>query len=175
MRVSGVVLLLAVAVGCGEDGDRTAVDGGPFRGRTYRLDEPEGWTRVERPQLKGIDLILGSPREGPRDPFVENVNMVLENVPPGMSVDEYFSRSRKNLEKKFALRGPITSSEREIPAGTLHVTHFRHRYQSYDLVVDSCVFIAGRACYIMTCTALEQTYERYRPTFEKTVASFRLD
>lgn len=137
---------------------------------SFEIAVPEGWVTVEDQGM--MRMVTLSPSEDADDAFRENVNVVLDGVPSGMTPTEY-------AEQSFALLAEgtegleIVASDGAVLGGRIALRSiYEHSYEGRRLRVMSYLLIVGRRAYVITATAPEETFERYVPIFEAIASSF---
>lgn len=134
------------------------------------IEFPAGWDARE--DYYGTLVAALSPFEGPEDDFQENVNIVLEELPPGMTLDEYVSHSIKNLD--FFLTDAEIHEKGLFSGGGKKAwwVIYSHRMGKLNLKAMSYTFIVGNTAYIITSTSQPEKFDKYRARFDAASRSF---
>lgn len=130
----------------------------------FSIEFPEGW-RVEEDRHQAL-FIACAPGEG-----VESISILVEEIPQGMTLEEYYSEGVKELEQS------VEAFHIE-EAGTSELGGKRAKW----ILLTGCVggealkslqtfTIVQKRLYIVTCTALPSTYARYQPLFQDSLHS----
>ncbi len=91
-----------------------------------------------------------------------------------MNIDEYIQQSVEDLNAMHI--SVITNYEpTKINGLEARVAHINRTIGAVTLALDSYVVFDGNHAYVISCTATEETYEKYRPQFEEMVKTFSLD
>ncbi len=168
----GLWCLVALTVSCSSNSDtaRTPREAA-FQGQKYVLENVHHWE--EKRNQMGTDCMWLSPQEGADDTFRENLNVTVEVIPDGMNMDEYIRRSVENLAKL----GITANAEYEpttVNGLTARVSHINHVMGAFELALDSYVILDGTHAYVISCTATQASYGKYREKFEEMLETFSL-
>ena len=167
-----VAALVALAASCNDNAPKT-VQGGKFGGKPYTIRNIHGWEEQSGP--KEVDRVWLSPAEGPRDRFRENINVVLEEIPPGVTEEKYLRISAENFKRLMNAEGDVTYEKTQVNGRDAYVSHVTYRMGGFHMALDSYVILDGRHAYIISCTALKKAYDDYKPKFEEMVNTFSLE
>jgi hypothetical protein len=122
-------------------------------------------------------VIFYSPEENELDFFMENVNVVVQDIARNpMDIDKYSSTAIKQMEAVFGDNLIIIESEPMYFAdreGYKFV--FKGKTPETELQYMSVWTISGLTAYQVTYTALASQYERHLPKVKKMIGSFRLN
>jgi len=144
------------------------------RGR-FSLSIPPAWEKQEQDMGQGVwGLIAQSPDEATSDFFSENINIVI--VPADTTdLSEANRRGIEILKRNMAQFTLLDQAVGKI--GPHSASWFIHTfsYEGHTLKLLQYTLINGNKMYIATCTALPETFDRYRPVFENIVASIAFD
>lgn len=141
-----------------------------------KLSYPSGWTVVEDSNPTEFIAGFASPREGPDDPFSENLNLLIQQQARMVSLDEYVQANLAELQQfgrtvaestRFRLaglpaqrvvyNGAIPGLDRVLPG----------KYLQYWTV-------NGSKTYVATYTAQAHKYEKFLPVMEQLIASLEI-
>ena len=161
------------SLGCGGDDDPLSPAVAVTNPVTVDVVLPEDWARE---QGTGLFRVIGiSSLEGNNDTFAENVNVLVELIPSGLTWESYLDASFDGVRRVI---GDLTLVE----MSDLKVTGFPARRTIIDYTRDNheiramqyAIKVGSEAC-IITGTATQQTFGRYRPIFEEIVASLSVE
>lgn len=151
---------------------------GPFARYTndsYRLsmDYPEGWTT--RDVAPAAVIMFLSPLENENDTFMENVNIVVEDLKQPMALDEYTNLSVEQI-KQF-ISDVVILSVNYSPSGQLPYSDiiFTGRQGQFKLKWVSRTIMVGNRVYLLTYTAEIHKFDQYFGDVEAMFNSFRVD
>jgi len=172
-----LLILLCVALagfGCSGEPETPPVVGELVtqQGTGYQISVPANWD-VQRSYM-GTDIIALSPLESSDDPFRENINVAIEEIPTGMSLLDYYKRNLEVMEDLLVEFS--TSDEKNATVGGQMARRLRYTHVAGELDLDvSAYFITlGNRGYAITCSALPESFDRYDLAFQSVVNSFAL-
>lgn len=139
----------------------------------YSIKFPDGWS-IEIDE-DGAVVSAVSPWEGDEDMSFECVNVVVENMPFKVDLEEYFNAINKSARADlpyFELESTGDASICNIPAKKAVFTYV----DEGDVVktLGYCV-IKGNKAYLITCMADEYSFPSYAGEFETSAQSFRFE
>ncbi len=139
----------------------------------FSIKLPDKWETKEG--YMGTSVMSLSSLEGAGDQFRENVNVVVEKLPKEMTLDEYMSGNLSNLPRfitDFRESGRGGTTLGDIDAKWLTYTG---RMGTSNLAFKQYFMVRGDRGYVITGTATEETYPRFKNTFEQTAESFQFE
>ena len=141
------------------------------------LSYPASWKVLERSDESGFLVMFVSAAEGMDDPFLENLNLIIENLPKIVSLDAYveFSLAQMRqfpvqvLESTRSTLGGLMA-QRVLFSGPLPLPMgpFQGKYLGYWAV-------RGAKSYCTTYTAQANKYEKFLPTIEQMLSSLEIN
>lgn len=141
----------------------------------FSVSLPSAWEKQEQDMGQGVwGVIVQSPEEGTSDFFSENINIAI--VPADTTdLSEANRRGIEVLKRNMAQFTLLDQAVGKI--GPHSASWFIHTfsYEGHTLKVLKYTLINGSKMYLVTCTALPETFDRYRPVFESIVASIAFD
>jgi len=170
---AGVILASALASGCAQQPQPTEKD------LPFEIEFPDGWETGVRATQHFIAAYARSLEQGEDDPYVENMTAQVLAVPGGKAAGdlpaEQIETYRKTvsdfelLERRQAELGPYSA---HVLVNTQTVPGEK---EGETITVKVLLYFVphGDRMGIITCTALPETFEQYRPAFEKAAATFR--
>lgn len=145
-----------------------------IRGR-YSISLPTSWEKQEQDMGQGIWIFsITSPAEDSADFFFENINII---VVPADTTDLGQANSRgidylKRNMTQFNLIDQGIGNIGQHPASWFVHTY---SYEGHTLKALKYTLINGSDAYVVTCTALPESFARFQPVFERIVASITFD
>ncbi len=137
----------------------------------YLLSHPIGW---ERKAAEGAMFFL-SPVEK-HDVFRENVNVVIQDMSSQMmTLDEYTAFSRDQINRMGGV-GKVISERKTTLAGfpaMEMVSDFT--YEGSATKVKSVFFVRGKAVFLLSYTALPETYEQWEAVGSQVIETMRFE
>jgi hypothetical protein len=139
--------------------------------KKFSVTFPKDWEIKEN--FMGTTILALRPAAA-NDVFRENVNVVTEDIPKTMTVEEYFSASLDGLKKLLTDFAEIEKGESTINGRKLKWLTYRHRMGQLKLeVLVYCAVKDGRG-YAITCSTVEGGLEKWRKPFEQIVGTFKV-
>lgn len=136
----------------------------------FKLSVPPTWEMLR--DIGMMRAIARSPLQGPEDQFQENVNVIVNSIPRGVTLEEYGDYDRSQLlamaqELEFSEEGAATigghAAIRRVYSQTINDR--RLRFLQYSILKDTRV-------YTLTGTASVGDFEAYVDVFESIIQSF---
>lgn len=139
--------------------------------KDYQLQYPTTW-HLDTTGIMGAELFVFSPLTDTADKFSENVNLLIQDL-KGQQID--LKAYKKISDDQFAqVQDGKVEESAIIKAGTKE--YFRATYsmtqQNIHLRVTSICYIKNEKAYLLTYTALANTYEQYKKVAEEILYSF---
>jgi len=125
------------------------------------IEVPFGWLAqyTKSPNI----FIIYSPVEQ-NDTFQENGNLTVEALPVPYTVEEYMRAGNEIMSTIYRKYQVIESSEHwHVITGILNDTLLQQIQYFY---------IRDNTAYVLTFTAIPESFDRYRPVFDSIAASF---
>jgi hypothetical protein len=162
------------AAGCGgQKSSKLTIQKTPFTGMDYSLTFPSDW-QVSTNGMMGMDMIAMSPQESLDDPFSENVNVALENLPDDFNDQDYLDQSLMSLRKTFGVQEDYQFSKVAIGAENGYHLNYQMSIGERSLDNDVYVVIHKQAVYIITCSQMPETRADWKPVMDEIISSFKL-
>lgn len=152
----------------------------PEPGRYYNEENrfsikfPSAWEKQESSPA-GIAVLALSPLETPGDPFRENVNVGVESLSRGATVESYFDTGLKTLREFAKEYREIATGKGKVGKENARWVVFVHKMEGLDLEVLSYFLIKRGRGYIITFTALQSTFPQRQAEFETVAQTFRFE
>ena len=142
------------------------------------IDYPANWVKQEQNAPAGFILLFCSPRADYRDEFSENLNLVIEPLAPGISLDQYFRGTMAGFAQtplRFIEEGaPATlggyPAYRVMMTGPLQTAMGAPLSGKYLQLIT----VYNSRGYVLTYTAEMQKYDAYLPLVEHMIGSFEI-
>lgn len=166
------VALLAVLLTACDGETHTTFDGQKLSGPLYTIDNVHGWQ--EQRGAMGADLFLTDTLGSPADAFAENINVIIEVLPAGMTDTEYLDISLQNARQMLNLTSTLDYKAVTVGGHKGHYACIEHRMGQMDLVADSYIVVRDGKAFSITCSALRDGYDAYKPKFDDVVKTFAL-
>lgn len=170
-----LLVFCAALISCGGEApsDSKTFDGQAFTGSGYTINVPEGWST--RRNMMGADLFIMSPQDDDTTTFRENVNVVLENLPAGLSHEDYLTATRQQMR---GLIGDAEIVEEAVTVNGLDGTRIRYPLTmgAHNGDNDAYIFTSGNAAYVITLSMVEgEGRELWLDRLRAVAETFRLE
>jgi hypothetical protein len=187
-RIAVLALVILLAAACGDesqeggDGDapsptETAATGAPSGTERYEnpefgftLDYPQGWTVNDQPGVAALLVNQASAQDG----FAESVNVVTEELPGEIPLDDYTEATMRNLEAGFGQIDVIEEGPTTIGGLPAHSIEYRAEQQGQTLSFFQTWLIDETTAFVLTYTGANEGFEELRPEADTIIESFRV-
>ena len=137
----------------------------------YSISYPPN-LKLEENGSKGSEFALFTEKSDVNDQFVENINLVIQNL-ENLNVD--LNKFVEISENQIMADGKLISSER------LRQNNSEFQKLIYSLPINDFelkfiqyYFVANRKAYILTFTSEAKEFEKYSSDMEKIMSTFRV-
>jgi len=133
----------------------------PVTGLSVRV--PEDWLAF---QVEGAVVALLSPLSGDEDFFQENILITADDQFPDMTMPAYLEALEYDVKQRYPDTRTLESGELEIDSLPAHWHVDAFTGPKGPAMVYRVVIIREQVGYVFHATALEYTFDKYRPLFE---------
>ena len=139
----------------------------------FSVKYPNDWKKVEAPQ-PGVAAVFVSPKENALDPFQENINITLQDVPAQIATLKDFSDTVvMQMTKGFGNIKVLESKSFSFGGRQgYRVLFAADKPQAVNIL--TVWTIRRGVAYIFTFMAMKNRYETYMPLVEEMLKSFEL-
>lgn len=137
----------------------------------FGIDYPSNWKKSDIPQL---DLILFAPSTNENGFPHASMNIVSEKVGSEVTLEQFYKESADNLQKalkEVQVQKTGSSNINGTPSKWLLYTH---NMQGVTFRVIQYFVVANGSIYLITFSAADEAFDRYLPTFEEILRSFKV-
>ncbi|MBP6291160.1 MAG: hypothetical protein KA407_05915 [Spirochaetes bacterium] len=134
---------------------------------------PKYW-EIQQKEM-GTAVVALSPEEGSRDDFRENVAITVEDVSDGETLEKYFVVSQQNLKSYSKDYMLLYKNNTWLSRKPAMILGFTYSMSGLKLKVLQYYCLYKNKAYVITCTALPHTFDRYEEIFLKIVRTFRFE
>lgn len=137
------------------------------------IKNTKDWEAHENYQ--GIPVFFMSPIENENDSFRENITIVSENA-PSYSLTQYYQDNIKGIDKyliDFKILEEV--ADIKINGNNFKKVTYEHYSQNTDLNVLVYFTVKKEKGYVISCTALDNTFDDYKKDFETLAESFKFE
>lgn len=174
-----IILLIISLMSCGQETqvniDNETPDGWSIIDKTdYTIQYPDSFDLNTSGQM-GTKFILLSKRTSEQDVFMENINMLVQDL-TGRDIDlDKFVEITEDQVRTMLTNGDIIESERIITDGSeFHKVIYTGFNGQYDLKFEQYFFVVKDKVYILTLTCEIDQFSNYKEVGEKILNSFRI-
>ncbi len=169
-----ISVLILIIVSCTQKTQKAEIKRAPeipeewlvYEKRDYLLRYPESWQI--RNNFEKTDVCVLSMPTTQTDVFRENITLVIEVLPKNIQIDEYSSRSLREIEKKYTITGRKKYE-------TNGQEYYQIRFKGRDgLHSEQHYVVQNKAAYILTFSYDPKASEEIIYTGQKILGSFRL-
>jgi hypothetical protein len=145
-----------------------------FSKEQYSISYPKSWT-IDTSKSYGLDLMLRSQKTDSLDDFLENLNVVFQDLR-----GQNYTISKMVQESETQLKNMITDFE--VVEGRLdssapqqhYILRYRGRYGKFSLTTIQHYYLKDDVGYALTFTIKSGKEADYVPIAEKMLSSFKL-
>jgi hypothetical protein len=191
LTLAALLAAVLLAWGCGGDKQQTATDEPPETGSTaadvpagyvtfaspnrgYAIAHPADW-EASADYIKigevGGDAFISRDIE---DGFKANVNVIREDLPDGMSADDYVEATLDMLEAQLNV-DPERGDDVTVAGERASTFAYAATNGTVNYDVTQVVLVADGAAWILTLSTPEGKTPEYMPTFEAMYGSFSVE
>jgi serine/threonine protein kinase len=137
----------------------------------FRVDYPQSWAKQSRDDFWATGAVFFSPLENDQDQFKEQVSVLVENLPKDLALSKYTEQSLSEIKQ---LSDPSVGDAQKITLGTNEGRQVVYRGEENGSPVQRMQTwsVNGDRAYVITYTAVPESYDNYLPTVEKMIKSF---
>lgn len=143
-----------------------------FDGANYSIQYPSGW-ELDQSGQRETSIILFSPFENESDKFIENVNLIIQDLSGyNVDLDKYIEFSE--IQVKIVITNPslIESSRIRSAKPEFHKMIYNGDQGIFRLKYEQYFWIVNQHAYILTLTCELSKYPDYKETGERILNSF---
>ncbi len=140
----------------------------------FEIKYPSDWT-VDKSGIMGSNFILFSPLSNKSDNFIENVNLLIQDLTgSNLTLDQYAEISENQI-KTMITDSKIFLNER-IKDGKSEYQKliYSGKQGIYDLKFEQYYWVIEDEVYVLTLTCKVDEFDNYKATGEKILNSFEI-
>lgn len=140
----------------------------------FQVELPDNWSLGEGFSDKRLDFVLIalSPEDQQADPFIENMNILVEDLGKEVALREYFMWNLVGLMQELPNFHMHEKSNATVNGVQMQVLVYSWDLQSETTATYQFIFVKGTKGYVITFSAQPDKFEDYRPVFDRIAASF---
>jgi hypothetical protein len=137
----------------------------------FSITFPADWEIKPNPPT----IVSASRPAAPGDTFRENVNVCVEALPRPLTPDEYVDAAIALLKKTFP--GTAEVERGKVALGGADARYIVYTFKIGALQLKNLAYSVprGLTCFVITCTATPDTFDKYRPAFEEIANSLKME
>ena len=133
---------------------------------------PEDWT-VDTTEADGINFFIYSPLVETNDVFQENINLATEKLPNNSITTQYYmDRALEMITTSFTDFELIENKEHKGNFGSYRTIIYTASVSGMKLKWKQSVYIKNATAYIVSFTALDETFKSFDSKSDKVMNSF---
>ena len=138
--------------------------------RGLSIQYPANW---EPRKIDGTVFFIARPKEEQGQKFAENINLIID-PPDDLSLDEYGNVARERLPKQLKNYKELKYEKLTLGGREFFRLFYTFSYNNLQMHDVYYVTVHNNCSYNFSCSALESTYQRFFPVFQKMLASFKV-
>ncbi|MES2622280.1 MAG: hypothetical protein V4615_15625 [Bacteroidota bacterium] len=135
----------------------------------FSMEVPKNY-RAEESTDAMVPVTIYSPKENDADDFIENISIVTQ--PFTGNADAYYNTYLLGILRLFKDYKLVDSGTKTINGQNAHWSVYTFTYGNYTAKVLAYYFSFNGKGYALTCSAKENTYDKYQKKFEAIAESF---
>jgi eukaryotic-like serine/threonine-protein kinase len=137
----------------------------------FRVDYPQDWSKQNRDDFLATGAVFFSPLENDADRFKEQISVLVENLPQDIPLSEYTKVSLSEIKQ---LSDPNIGEAQVVAMGANEGRQIIYQGEENGISVQRMQTwsVKGNRAYVITYTALPESFNDYLPTVEKMIQSF---
>jgi len=170
MKSYSFIIMFTLFVACNDKDCRT-IDNQKPKGPDYTMDIPLNWD-IKR-NIMGCDKFALTPLDDTSDNFRENINVVIENLPPEINLDAFYEankHSMKQMQKSFRL---ISVEHLAINNEKFIKMTYKMNMGSQTMKNNVFFTIKNGSGYSITASMLEGSYNQYHESLDQIIRTFQ--
>lgn len=147
-----------------------------FQDAQYRfaVEVPDTWDIQEGYAEQNLDFVMiaMSPEEGPRDRFIENMNILVDSIGHPMSSKDYFNQNLRGVMQDLPNIELREQSQVTVNGVPMHKAVYTWSGDASRITTYQFIFVRADKGYVITFTTEPGSFQRFRPVFDDIVKSF---
>lgn len=177
IQLSAISALFFGLLSCGSSNEERSgndKDWKTLSENNYSIHYPDNW-ELDQSKKNGMSFMVLSPAESENDKVRENVNLLIQDIPDGMSMDQYIQVSENQI-KNIIPNSAILKSARQLSGEfEYHKISYTGNEGQTNYKFEQDIFVKKGKAYILTLTCEQSQFDKYQEVGEKILNSFRLE
>lgn len=140
----------------------------------FSVEFPDTWELEQGFSSEGLDFVVValSPSEGEGDKFIENMNILVEELTEAVPLDQYFDWNLRGLKQE--LPGFTVKDQSKVEIDGVPMVRIAYTWTVDDSETSTYqyIFVKENKGFVLTFSSNPEKFEQYRPTFDKIARSF---
>ncbi len=141
--------------------------------KDYSLTPPDGWEKQDGQGM--VDVFYLSPADSSADDFRENIGVTIEKLPENMTIKAYWDQAQTHMDRMFTNLNLLEEEFITLNGKDAVRTVYTHDMGQMKLKQSQYIVVSGKKALVLTCSALQDTYDEYEPTFKKCARTFKVN
>jgi len=143
--------------------------------KKYSIEYPSNWRKEDMPKL---DLVLFAPLVDDQQEPQGSINVISEKVDDSVTLDQFYNESHSSLTTTLKEVEVKKSGSKQINGIDTKWVTYTHVMQGVKFEVIQYFVVAKdenqKRVYLMTFSAVGDSFDAYQPLFEKTASTFKV-
>ncbi|PSB07646.1 hypothetical protein C7B62_19270 [Pleurocapsa sp. CCALA 161] len=139
----------------------------------FRVDYPQSWSKQNRDDFLARGAVFFSPLENDTDQFKEQISVLVEDLSRDLSLSEYTKQSLAEIKQ---LSDPNIGAAQVVAMGANEGRQIIYQGEENGNPVQRMQTwsVNNNRAYVITYTALPESFNDYLPTVEEMIESFEI-
>lgn len=140
----------------------------------FRLEIPEDWTIGEGFSNQKLDFVVIalSPEDRKEDAFIENMNVLVEDLGKPVTLEQYFMWNLVGLMQELPSFHVHEKGNVMVDGVKMAVVVYSWDLEKEKTATYQFIFVKDDKGYVITFSAEPEQFDEYRPTFDTIARSF---
>jgi hypothetical protein len=179
IKFLGLTILLCCFIGCGDSGKKktepaTASNWKTINETDYSIRYPDS-LELQKPGQMGMNFMLLTKQTSAKDLFRENINLIIQDLAgQNVGLDQYVEVSEGQI-KSMLTDGMLIESKRVKENFEYQRLVYTGKQGQYSLKWLQYYWLEKSKAYVLTLTCEENQFDKYLPTCEQVMNSFKIE
>lgn len=159
----------------GAEAEHTKVFKDPLH--KFQVELPDSWSLGEGFSDKRLDFVVIalSPEDQQKDPFIENMNILVEDLGKEVALKDYFMWNLVGLMQELPNFQMHEKDNALVNGVKMQVLVYSWDMDTEKTATYQFIFVKGTKGYVITFSAQPDKFEDYRPIFNRIASSFEFE
>lgn len=143
----------------------------------FQMEIPDTWSIGEGFSNQKLDFVVIalSPEDQAQDPFIENMNVLVEDLGKPVTLDEYFMWNLVGLMQELPKFHMHEKTNVVVNGVKMAVLAYSWDLEKEMTATYQFIFVKDQKGYVITFSAHPSNFKDYKPTFDRIANSFTFD